>query len=36
MSAPNVKGQSNLEVVLLDMLGNEICRAPYLGSGGDA
>ena len=31
VSAPNVTGQSNLEVVLRDMLGNEICRVPYLG-----
>ena len=32
VSAPNVTGQSNLEVILRDMLGNEICRVPYLGS----
>ena len=31
-SAPNIAGQSNLEVILRDMLGNEICRVPYLGS----
>ena len=36
VSAPNIAGQSNLEVILRDMLGNEICRVPYLGSDGDA
>ena len=32
VSAPNLTRQSNLEVILRDMLGNEICRVPYLGS----
>ena len=33
VGAPNLTGQSDLEVILRDMLGNEICRVPYLGSG---
>ena len=36
VSAPDIAGQSNLEVILRDMLGNEICRVPYLGSERDA
>jgi hypothetical protein len=32
VSAPDIAGQSNLEVILRDMLGNEICRVPYLGA----
>ena len=32
VSAPNLTRQSNLEVILRDMLGNEICRVPYLGA----
>ena len=31
VSAPNLTGRSNLEVILRDMRGNEICRVPYLG-----
>ena len=30
--ASNVAGRSDLEVILRDMLGNEICRVPSLGS----
>jgi hypothetical protein len=36
VSVPNLQGQSDLEVILRDMLGNEIWRGPYLGGGGDA
>jgi len=33
VSAPNVAGKSNLEVVLKDLAGHEVWRGPYLGSG---
>jgi hypothetical protein len=33
VSALNLTGRSNLEVILRDMRENEICRVPYVGSG---
>ena len=36
VTAPQVAGQTGLEVILLDGNGAELWRGPYLGSGSDA
>jgi hypothetical protein len=33
VNVPNVAGRANLGVILRDLLGSEICRVPYVGSG---